>query len=384
MVGYPGSGKSLVARKITQQYGCRYFSSDVIRRKEFKTSRLDTVGHSRVQSQLKKAYEIMYQQAIQKVKQGKCVVLDAPHLHIEKRKNTIQKLTNSINPKQICYVTVKTSRQLITNRMKLPRKPINKNETFFQSWHRVMGLFDQDKKKGLISWPNKDEKIDILETNNILPQPLWVSKIKMISWDIDGTLYPSAKALSQTINARLIEAVASHLKCGQKQASENFSKLVAKTKSNTKALDKLGIDGHNFFTQVWDEINLSQHIKPDPKLKQLFQQLSFLQHSILTNSNTQHHIKKKLRLLGLSTKTFYPIITSVDLKINKPDIRIFKELVRQSGLKPEQILYVGDREEVDIKPAQAVGLRSCLVYNHSSIADLSINSPHELIRYFTI
>lgn len=68
MVGYPGSGKSLVARKITQQYGCHYFSSDVIRRKEFKTSRLDTVGHSRVQSQLKKAYEIMYQQAYTKSK----------------------------------------------------------------------------------------------------------------------------------------------------------------------------------------------------------------------------------------------------------------------------------------------------------------------------
>jgi HAD superfamily hydrolase (TIGR01549 family) len=52
--------------------------------------------------------------------------------------------------------------------------------------------------------------------------------------------------------------------------------------------------------------------------------------------------------------------TSEDLGVSKPDPAFFTEVLRLAEVDhPGQVLYVGDRVDNDILPAQALGLRTC-------------------------
>jgi FMN phosphatase YigB (HAD superfamily) len=55
------------------------------------------------------------------------------------------------------------------------------------------------------------------------------------------------------------------------------------------------------------------------------------------------------------------VATSEDWGFGKPDPRFFDHVVAAAGMKPEEILYVGDRLDNDVRPAAQVGLCTALV-----------------------
>ena len=46
-------------------------------------------------------------------------------------------------------------------------------------------------------------------------------------------------------------------------------------------------------------------------------------------------------------------------------------------LRPEEVLYVGDRVTTDIEGARGVGMKTMLVYGESDLADLSVRTIEE-------
>ena len=69
-----------------------------------------------------------------------------------------------------------------------------------------------------------------------------------------------------------------------------------------------------------------------------------------------------------------------DIPVRKPALDGFYKMVETSNLPPEQNLYVGDRVEVDIKPAKRIGMKTCLIYSQSDEADYSVNTFQELAQ----
>ena len=55
------------------------------------------------------------------------------------------------------------------------------------------------------------------------------------------------------------------------------------------------------------------------------------------------------------------ITTSDDLGVEKPDPAFFEKLSETSGFEPQQMLYVGDRLDNDVRPAKQVGLRTAFI-----------------------
>ena len=207
----------------------------------------------------------------------------------------------------------------------------------------------------------------------------WIETLKVIGWDVDGTLYQADSALSQEIDRLKIARVAEKLGCSIRKATEQFQQMLTKLKSNTKTLDALGIDGQAFFISVWDEIDLSQHIHPNPTLVQAFLHEKRYKFAILSNSNTPAQVERKLQLIGLAPAMFSKILTSTDIGANKPDPQAFLAFVACVGAQAKEILYVGDREDVDIIPAHKLGLRTGIVYGKSEIVDISAHDPVDLL-----
>jgi HAD superfamily hydrolase (TIGR01662 family) len=65
-----------------------------------------------------------------------------------------------------------------------------------------------------------------------------------------------------------------------------------------------------------------------------------------------------LRDLGLPVDT---VATSAGWGVEKPSPAFFDRVVREAGFPAAQVLYVGDRLDNDIGPAQAVGLATALI-----------------------
>jgi FMN phosphatase YigB (HAD superfamily) len=55
------------------------------------------------------------------------------------------------------------------------------------------------------------------------------------------------------------------------------------------------------------------------------------------------------------------IATSDDWGVSKPDPTFFQYVVKAAPYQPQEILYVGDRLDNDIRPAAMAGLQTALI-----------------------
>ena len=76
--------------------------------------------------------------------------------------------------------------------------------------------------------------------------------------------------------------------------------------------------------------------------------------ALVSNFDHPPHVRSVLSELSL-TPYFDSVVISAEVGIKKPDPRIFDSALEQTGLKPEEVIYVGDTED-DTKAARAAGI----------------------------
>lgn len=209
-------------------------------------------------------------------------------------------------------------------------------------------------------------------------KPKWISSIKTIGWDLDGTLYRSNPKLSKLMRAKQHEVVARKFGWESERAKREFKRRYKKLGSHTKTLNSFGIDGPAFYTKIWDEVDLVRFIKKDLKIVELFKKLAGKRHFLLSNSNREDQMKRKLRLVGLNPGVFEFIVSTIDVGEVKPDPKPFLVALEKLSLPPGKVLYIGDRESTDILGAKGVGMRTCLVWGESKEADVSLPRVYDV------
>ena len=75
-------------------------------------------------------------------------------------------------------------------------------------------------------------------------------------------------------------------------------------------------------------------------------------------------IRQRLAWAGVSSFPFALITTMENSHYCKPDLRYYRDILQQTGSKPETSLMVGNDLEMDIVPAQRLGLRTWWVTDH--------------------
>ncbi len=86
--------------------------------------------------------------------------------------------------------------------------------------------------------------------------------------------------------------------------------------------------------------------------------------ALVTNETTRTQVVK-LNALDPKNEVFEFMITSEEIGAEKPDPKIFAEVFRRAGLKPQDCLMIGDSVTNDLKPlkdmgAQVIGTREFL------------------------
>jgi len=215
-----------------------------------------------------------------------------------------------------------------------------------------------------------------------IKRPNWLEEIKVLVWDLDGTLYKEIPQMKKEIHKNAVNLVKKAQAVSSKKAAEMFSKTYQQTKSNSLALVKLGVNREEVLKGDWYNLAQLKYLQSDSHLPLLFKKLKGLIHIIDTNSNRQAAFKK-LKILGLSPKIFAKIFTSTDMQTRvKPDPFAFKIVLRFTGLKAYQHLFIGDSEGKEVIPAKKLGFHTCFVWGRSREADISLPTVYELARLF--
>jgi len=108
-------------------------------------------------------------------------------------------------------------------------------------------------------------------------------------------------------------------------------------------------------------------------------------------ANQPKNTRKKLESLDLA-KFFSFIVLSDEVRLKKPDIKVYQYALNQANCMPQEAAMVGDRIDADIGPAKSLGMRTVLVrrgimlhmypMNDFEVPDFEIRELDELLEIF--
>jgi putative hydrolase of the HAD superfamily len=207
------------------------------------------------------------------------------------------------------------------------------------------------------------------------------TNINVLIWDIDGTLYPPSEEISREILESAYKTIMEYTGWNREKTLSEFEKVHGiVTPSSTEATALIcHMTTAQAAVKTDGYFNRLHYIARDPKLITLFEQLSGYRHFLLGNG-TKKNIRIALEVMGIAPSTFTEIVTSETVGVNKPEDNGFRYILEKTGLPAWQHLMIGDREKVDLVPAHALGMKTCLVWaiKTGMVADITVPTVYEV------
>ena len=193
-----------------------------------------------------------------------------------------------------------------------------------------------------------------------------MSQIRSIVFDLDGTLYVSDGIADEiwTAACDLIaasrglsrEAGREMLRC----AKERLAETLEEEPTLTRTCLELGIEVPDFHRALQKRVRPERFLDHDPVLYALLDSLRDRCELYLYTNNSLPLTQKILALLGVDG-LFRRLYTIEFSWRPKPDAETMERVLEDVGGPPESFLFVGDRQQVDLKIAQAAGIPTLLV-----------------------
>jgi len=204
-------------------------------------------------------------------------------------------------------------------------------------------------------------------------------RVDAVVFDVDGTLYKSAeyeKYLKESIYMVLGEI----LGIDYREAGMRLESLKKNLKTVSLSVEAMGIDRRRFYELLAERVEPSIYIKPRLEVKNLLSKLREKKVKIGCHTNSGKRLfLKVIKAINLSISDFDVIVTSDDAD-PKPLKNGYMLLSRLLEIPFNKILYVGDRWEVEVKPAKELGMLTALVYSRKGEPDFYLNDIIEILK----
>jgi len=193
--------------------------------------------------------------------------------------------------------------------------------------------------------------------------------IKVLVWDLAGVLLHTVKGTFESLLAERLDVL--------EQA------VYDAIRSETNNRWDLGeIDDLSFYT--WLLEYLGQPLSKMPIVEKFVrddfyvhpQMLAAIRdyhtrYSTVLLTNFPSHLHEFLRTVWNIEGTFDHVIASCDVKLLKPDPRMYQYALEQAGCRAEEAVFIDDREG-NVQGAQSIGMRGIVFQNpEQAIADLN-------------
>ncbi len=188
--------------------------------------------------------------------------------------------------------------------------------------------------------------------------------IKGVLFDLDDTLYDSSSFANRARNEAIKRMIDAGLNTTEEKAKEILKKIIYQKGSNyNKHFDDLvkAVMGR-YDPKIITMGIITYHnvkfalLRPYPEtIKTLIQLKKMnLKLGVLTDGLT---IKQWEKLIRLGIADFFDVvITSEEYGLGKPNLEFYEYALKKMDLKPEEVVYVGDRVDRDIIPSIEIGM----------------------------
>lgn len=208
--------------------------------------------------------------------------------------------------------------------------------------------------------------------------------IKVVGFDLDGTLYPTTPEIQERIRGKIAEKIAAACGIDVKKARIVFDEKYERFLSGSKTLDEIGREyGADFSNrevvqEAVEEANILDLIDENPRLVGMLQRLSGHRELDLLTSSEENLALQKLGRIGLSRYFFRFFLTKKQgSKTTGEKYKLWLSKRVFVPFAPEEHLYVGDNERQDVDIPGALGIRTCVIGNYEG-ADFRISDILEL------
>jgi HAD superfamily hydrolase (TIGR01549 family) len=202
--------------------------------------------------------------------------------------------------------------------------------------------------------------------------------LKHIWFDFGGTLYRETPGFNAAHDQLRYSTYATLVgEQDMSKAERGYTALYKQYGTNAAVFRSLG-KSSSFWQDTFDELDIAKLLQPDPVVAQTIETIrKQLPVSVFSNFK-KGQILAFLKHLEIPTAYFTYILGGDAVTLRKPDLEGFNKMVELSKVAVDQILYIGDRVDADIKPAKQVGMKTCLIYSESSEADYCVKSFGEV------
>lgn len=151
VMGLPGTGKSYFARHLAERIGAAYLNTDMIRDKLGLRGQYDAASKQKV-------YDRLYNEAAQKLTEGKIVIVDGTFHQRERREElkAIAKASNAL----LKLIVITATEDLIKERTSRKREY---SEANFEVYRKVKENFDPIDEDHLTIESKRDNLAEMLE-----------------------------------------------------------------------------------------------------------------------------------------------------------------------------------------------------------------------------
>lgn len=211
-----------------------------------------------------------------------------------------------------------------------------------------------------------------------------MSGIKAVFFDVDGTMYPKRKMQLNLVRVFLRHPVYT-LVYSRAREKIRTPELAARReeihdKEGFRKLEAelMGKSPEKVDEKVYDSIKrINRNLKPFKHLREaiVYAKEKGLKLYVLSD----FPVENKVKTLGVQD-LMDGVYSSEDFGRLKPDPASFLAVASIAGVRPEEVLYVGDSRSKDIAGAAAAGMKSCYISpNHPNPnnADYMIQSWYE-------
>jgi putative hydrolase of the HAD superfamily len=203
----------------------------------------------------------------------------------------------------------------------------------------------------------------------MLPDP---RDITSIVFDLDGTLYVCPQ-VGRDIEAAAEALVARRrgltLDAGRelvRRARQRLAEDLDEAPTLTRTCLELGIELADLHEAFRQQIHPERYLAPDPVLRALLESLGEHCDLYIYTNNNLSLARKILALLGVE-KCFAGLYTIEFSGSPKPDVEALQRVVADIGATPDTVLFVGDRDAVDLAPARRQGMATLLVQDPAEL-----------------
>jgi putative hydrolase of the HAD superfamily len=194
-----------------------------------------------------------------------------------------------------------------------------------------------------------------------------MTRIEVVFFDVDETLYPRGAGLMQAIGRRIQVYMEERLGMPPELVERLRVEYVRDYGTSLRGLQlNQHIDTEDYLAFVHD-VPIGDYIGPNPPLRTMLQSL-WARKLIFTNATAEHALNVT-RALGVTS--FFERIVDVRTFdfVCKPHPEVYERIVALANVKPERCLLVDDNIR-NLRPGKELGMLTVMVGDHDPVAGI--------------